>query len=44
VPGSVEGIFQINVAIPSNVPAGNQPVIVTIDGVPSQSNITAAVK
>ena len=44
VPGSVEGIFQINVAIPSEVPSGNQPVIVTIDGVPSQSNVTVAVK
>ena len=44
VPGSVEGIFQINVVIPSNVPSGNQPVVVTIDGVSSQAGITVAVK
>jgi uncharacterized protein (TIGR03437 family) len=44
VPGTVEGIFQINVVIPSNVPAGNQPVLVTIDGVPSQAAATVAIK
>ena len=44
VPGTVEGIFQINVVVPSNVRSGNQPVLVTIDGVPSRAGITVAVK
>ena len=44
VPGFVEGEFQMNVQIPSTVPAGNQPVVVTIAGVASQANLTVAVK
>jgi uncharacterized protein (TIGR03437 family) len=44
VPGTVEGIFQINVVIPSHVRCGNQPVLVTIDGVPSQAAVTVAIK
>jgi uncharacterized protein (TIGR03437 family) len=44
VPGSIEGVFQINVRIPVTVSGGNQPVVVTIGGVPSQSNLTVAVK
>ena len=44
VPGTVEGIFQINAVIPSHVRSGNQPVLVTIDGVPSQAAVTVAIK
>ncbi len=44
VPGFVEGEFQLNLQIPANVPSGNQPVVLTIAGVPSQSNLTVAVK
>jgi uncharacterized protein (TIGR03437 family) len=31
------GLYQINVVVPSSVPAGNQPVIVTIGGVSSEA-------
>ncbi len=44
VPGFVEGEFQMDVLIPSGVPSGNQPVVVTIAGVASQSGLTVAVK
>jgi uncharacterized protein (TIGR03437 family) len=44
VPGFVEGLFQMDVLIPAGVPSGNQPVIVTIGGVPSQSNLTVAIQ
>jgi uncharacterized protein (TIGR03437 family) len=44
VPGFVEGEFQLNLQIPANVSSGNQPVVLTIAGVPSQSNLTVAVK
>jgi uncharacterized protein (TIGR03437 family) len=44
VPGFVEGEFQMNVQIPATVPAGNQPVVLTIAGVSSPSTLTVAVK
>ena len=44
VPGFVEGEFQIDVQIPSGVPSGNQPVVVTIAGVASQANLTVSIK
>jgi len=43
VPTSVAGLFQINIEIPSGVPAGSTvPVVVSIGGVPSQT-VTIAV-
>jgi uncharacterized protein (TIGR03437 family) len=43
-PGSVEGLTQINVVIPSTVtPGPTVPVVVTIGSVPSQTGITVSV-
>ncbi len=35
IPWALVGVTQINVQIPSGVPAGVQPVVVTVDGIPS---------
>jgi len=44
-PGSVPGLLQLNVTVPSNIPASSaSPVVVTIGGVASQSGLTMAVK
>jgi len=43
--GSVPGLLQINVSIPSNAPAGAAvPVVVDIGGVGSQTGVTMAIK
>jgi len=43
-PGTVEGLTQIDVAIPSTVtPGPTVPIVVTIGGVPSQTGITVSV-
>jgi uncharacterized protein (TIGR03437 family) len=42
-PGSVEGLTQIDVVIPSTVTPGTVPIVVTIGGVPSQTGITVSV-
>jgi uncharacterized protein (TIGR03437 family) len=44
VPGLVAGFLQVNVRIPSSVPAGSAvPVIISIAGASSQANVTLAV-
>jgi uncharacterized protein (TIGR03437 family) len=44
-PGSVPGLLQINVTVPSSIqPGAAQPVIVTMGGVTSQNGLTIAVK
>jgi uncharacterized protein (TIGR03437 family) len=44
-PGSVPGLLQINVTVPSNAPVGtNVPVLVSIGGVDSQSGVTMAIR
>jgi uncharacterized protein (TIGR03437 family) len=44
-PGLLSGLLQINVTVPDNAPVGaNIPVQVTINGQPTQSNVTVAVK
>ncbi len=44
-PGSIPGLIQLNVTVPSTVKAGQAvPVVVTIGGVSSQSGLTMAVK
>lgn len=44
-PGSVPGLIQINVTVPTSISAGAaQPVVVTMGGVSSQSGLTIAVK
>ena len=43
-PGSVAGLSQVNVAIPTNAPSGPAAVVLTIDGVSSRAGVTVAVK
>lgn len=43
-PGSVSGLYQINIRIPANAPAGNLPVIVRINGQATQDNVTIPVQ
>lgn len=43
-PGLVTGLFQVNVRLAADTPTGNQPVVVTVGGVASQSNLTVAVQ
>lgn len=44
IPGVVEGILQLNVQIPQNVPSGDLPVLVTIGGHASQAGVTVSVQ
>jgi uncharacterized protein (TIGR03437 family) len=44
VPTLVAGIFQINVAVPSGVASGAQPVVVTVGNFSSQANLTVSVQ
>jgi uncharacterized protein (TIGR03437 family) len=44
VPGSVQGVYQINAVVPSGSATGSVPVAVTIGGVASQSNVTMYVQ
>jgi uncharacterized protein (TIGR03437 family) len=43
-PGFVSGVMQLNVVVPTNIAAGDQPIVVTIGGVPSQQGVTVSVK
>jgi uncharacterized protein (TIGR03437 family) len=43
-PGLVAGGFQINVTIPPGTVAGNVPVLVFVNSVPSQAAVTLAVQ
>jgi uncharacterized protein (TIGR03437 family) len=43
-PGSVAGVFQVNLEIPSNLPAGNHELIIKAGSFTSQSGLTVAVK
>jgi uncharacterized protein (TIGR03437 family) len=43
-PGSISGLYQINVRIPSSVPSGNVPVSITIGGVQTQSGATIPIQ
>lgn len=43
-PFLVAGVLQINIRIPPGTPRGSSPVILTIAGVPSQTNATVAVR
>jgi uncharacterized protein (TIGR03437 family) len=43
-PGLIAGLFQINAQLPPGVPAGNQPVTVTVGTAPSQNGLTVAVR
>ena len=43
-PGFVSGVMQLNVVIPTNIAAGDQPIVVSLGGNPSQSGVTVSVK
>lgn len=43
-PGEVNGVLQVDLTIPASVPSGNQPLLIAVGGVPSQTGITVAVK
>jgi uncharacterized protein (TIGR03437 family) len=43
-PTSVAGLMQVNLQIPSGIQTGGAvPVVVSVAGVPSQSNVTIAI-
>jgi uncharacterized protein (TIGR03437 family) len=42
-PGSIAGMMQVNVVVPSGV-SGSVPVVVTVGGVSSQGGVTVVVK
>jgi uncharacterized protein (TIGR03437 family) len=44
-PGSVAGLFQVNIQIPQGVtPGGSVPVVISVGGQSSQANVTVAVR
>jgi uncharacterized protein (TIGR03437 family) len=43
-PGSISGLYQFNVVIPSNVPSGDEPVVITIGGVATQAGATIPIQ
>lgn len=43
-PGSVAGVFQVNLEIPSNLTAGSHELIIRVGNYSSQSDLTVAVK
>jgi uncharacterized protein (TIGR03437 family) len=43
-PSLVSGVMQLNVVIPTNIAAGDQLIVVTIGGNPSQQGVTVSVK
>jgi endo-1,4-beta-xylanase len=43
-PGLVNGVLQVNVAVPVGLPAGAQPIVISVGGVASQDGITVTVR
>jgi uncharacterized protein (TIGR03437 family) len=43
-PGFVSGVMQLNVIVPTGVPAGDQPIVVSIGGNPSQTGVTVSLR
>ena len=43
-PNFVSGVLQLNVVVPTNITAGDQPIVVTIGANPSQQAVTVSVK
>jgi uncharacterized protein (TIGR03437 family) len=43
-PGEVNGVLQVDLTIPTGVALGNQPLVITVGGVASQTGITVGVK
>ena len=44
VPGSISGLYQLNIRIPTTAPEGNLPLVVTIGGQQTQSGATMPVQ
>jgi uncharacterized protein (TIGR03437 family) len=43
-PGFVSGVMQVNVVLPTNIPTGEQEIIISVGGNPSQRGVTVSVK
>ena len=43
-PGFVSGVMQLNVVVPTNIAAGDQPILVNFGSTPSQTGVTVSVK
>jgi uncharacterized protein (TIGR03437 family) len=43
-PGELDGVVQINAIIPQSVTPGILPIVVTVNGVASQTNVTLAIE
>ena len=43
-PTLVSGVMQLNVVVPTNIAAGDQPIVVSFGGNPSQHGVTVSVK
>jgi uncharacterized protein (TIGR03437 family) len=43
-PGSISGLYQINVRIPATAPGGDVPVTISIGGVQTQSGATISIQ
>jgi len=43
-PGSISGLYQFNVVIPSDAPGGDVPVVISIGGVQTQSGVTIPIQ
>jgi len=43
-PGFVSGVMQLNVTVPTGVPAGEQSIVVSIGGNPSQTGVTVSLR
>jgi uncharacterized protein (TIGR03437 family) len=43
-PGLLSGAMQINIQIPATAPTGNQPLVILVNGVPTQANTTVNIQ
>ena len=43
-PNLVSGVMQVDVAVPAGVPAGAQPLVISVNGVPSQASLVVYTK
>jgi uncharacterized protein (TIGR03437 family) len=43
-PGLVSGVLQLNVQIPTTVPSGELPILISIGGISSQNGVTISVQ
>jgi uncharacterized protein (TIGR03437 family) len=44
VPGSMYGLYQVNLTIPETVGSGNQPLLLSVGGIAAQSGVTVPVQ